>query len=158
VHERLLLNSLRLREEYDTCRLPTAVHFESLSWDMVDDPRVMAYSVIVLYDEDGTAAANVLSVMFRAFRALKAKRGEDVFCVLGGASAVLRRFPHLAAAPAAASGRALIPWMPTLVPKAATVPAGVYLGRHEQAESGPVIASLGITHILSIGRYIEHTP
>jgi len=61
----------RTREEYDECRLPTAVHYESLTWDMVrDDPRVMSYSVIVLYDDDGTASANVLSVMFRAFKVI----------------------------------------------------------------------------------------
>ncbi len=71
----LLLVDFRTREEYDESRLATSVHYESLTWDMIDSREVAdRYSVVVFYDQDGTAAANVLSVLQRAYKALKKRQ------------------------------------------------------------------------------------
>ena len=42
-----------------------------------------------------------------------------------------------------------IPWMPTLVHR-----NGIFLGKAEQAEDPRVYSELGLTHVLSIGRYV----
>ena len=107
------------------------------------------YSVIVFYDQDGTAAANVFSILNRAFKALKRKRVE-AYCILGGIKSISANFPHLIESlqsRATETRRLVIPWMPTLVRN-----DKLYLGRHEQAEERSVIDGLRLTHILSIGR------
>jgi hypothetical protein len=104
--------------------------------------------VIVFYDQDGTAAANVYSILQRAFKALRRKRVE-VLCILGGIKSIQDRFPHLVRScrDHLENQRVVIPWMPTLIKT-----DRLYLGRHEQAEEKSVIDNLGITHVLSIGR------
>lgn len=64
----------RCREDYEEDHLVTATHFESLSWDMVESPGLCRHSVVVFYDHDGTSAANVLSLLYKAFRALKRRQ------------------------------------------------------------------------------------
>ena len=207
----------RTKDEYEESRLLTSTHYESLSWNMIECPDLCPYSVVVFYDQDGTAAANVLSVLHRAFKALKQRQVggwvgtddpnlvwlqpchyvytqiEDVFIILGGFSSISSRFPHLvhhlrpppprplsssssssfSSRPPSSSVcpppplprpsppsppspspppplRGIIPWMPTLVRS-----DRLFLGRHEQAEAHTVVCGLGITHLLSIGRWVH---
>ena len=53
-----------------------------------------------------------------------------------------QEYPKLAIIPSS------IPWMPTLVHR-----NGIFLGRAEQAEDSRIYQELGLTHVLSIGRY-----
>ena len=73
----LLPRAPRSRDEYEESRLVTSTHYESLSWNMIECPDLCPYSVVVFYDHDGTAAANVLSVLHRAFKALKKRQVKE---------------------------------------------------------------------------------
>jgi hypothetical protein len=72
----------------------------------------------------------------------------EVLCILGGYKSVCTQFPHLTISASEMCQSKLIPWMPTLV----RTPQ-LFLGRHEQAEERTVVEGLGITHMLSIGRW-----
>ena len=61
----------RIREEYDESHLVTAVHYERFAWETMEFAELCPYSVIVFYDADGTAAANLYSILYRAFNRLK---------------------------------------------------------------------------------------
>ncbi len=64
----------RNRNEFDERHLLTAKHFETLTWNMVEYPELESYSVVVFYDYDGTAAANIYSILYKAFNTLKRKK------------------------------------------------------------------------------------
>ena len=58
---------------------------------MVECPDLCCYSSVVFYDQDGTAAANVLSVLHRAFKALKRRQ----VCRRGGIAKYIGKLLHL---------------------------------------------------------------
>ena len=60
-----------VREEYDDSHLVTAVHYERFEWDAIEFAELSSYSVVVFYDADGTAAANIYTVLYRAFNRLR---------------------------------------------------------------------------------------
>ena len=59
------------REEYDDSHLVTAVHYERFDWETMEFAELCSYSVIVFYDADGTAAANIYTILHKAFNRLK---------------------------------------------------------------------------------------
>ena len=59
------------REEYDDTHLVTAVHYERFAWETMEFAELCSYSVIVFYDADGTAAANLYTILHRSFNRLK---------------------------------------------------------------------------------------
>ena len=59
------------REEYDDSHLVTAVHYERFAWETMEFAELCPYSVIVFYDADGTAAANLYTILYRSFNRLK---------------------------------------------------------------------------------------
>ncbi len=67
----MLLVDFRSREEYDESHLVTAVHHDRFDWASVDYSDLAAYSVVVFYDFDGTAAANLFSGLYNAFNRVK---------------------------------------------------------------------------------------
>lgn len=145
----MLLVDFRSLEEFEESHVHSAMHFTAIPWDAVTFFDFASYSLIVFYDFDGTAAANIYSVLFRARQRLKKLR-IDVLVVLGGLKNLDRRFPHLLYR-GNEPGNRVIPWMPTLIKN-----EQVFLGRYEQSEEKTVIKGLGITHVLSIGRSPEN--
>jgi hypothetical protein len=81
----------RTRDEYNARHLVTAVHYDRFQWEAIDfrgmilgffspfycfnfcslKTELCSYSVVVFYDADGTAAANLYTILYRAFNKVK---------------------------------------------------------------------------------------
>eukprot|EP00095_Tigriopus_kingsejongensis_P004571 maker-scaffold462_size163801-snap-gene-0.54 protein:Tk04571 transcript:maker-scaffold462_size163801-snap-gene-0.54-mRNA-1 annotation:"dual specificity protein phosphatase 1-like" len=147
----MLLVDFRSYEEYEQSHIHSAIHFSEISWENVNCHDFLSYSLLVFYDFDGTSAANIFSVLFRAKQRLKRVSVSmvDALVILGGLNNVEERFPHTIYQRSSLR-TAVIPWMPNLIKT-----EHLFLGRYEQAEEKSVILGLGITHVLSIGRSPE---
>ena len=80
-------NLTTCREEYDDSHLVTAVHYERFDWETMEFAELCSYSVIVFYDADGTAAANIFTILHKAFNRLKEMQVtvligycDDIYC------------------------------------------------------------------------------
>jgi len=165
----MLIVDFRTIEEYKKSHILTAVHHSHMRWDTSTMTDMQKYSYVVFYDHDGTAAANIYSNITSIITNLTVARIE-VSCILGGIRRVENRFPHLMSEQDNSKSMSngglhpsksneniksieqqreafLVPWMPCSI-----MASSIYLGTLDQAQNPAVIHSLGITHILSIGR------
>lgn len=127
-------------------------HILSARWhgavNLDSKPELSKYTLIILYDQDGSGIGNPDSILNKLQTRFK-KAQLEPFCICGGLLHIQRTLPYLISTNVlGVSERQLaLAWYPSII-----LEDTVWLGRMEQGTNTTILLNLNLTHLIHIGQ------
>lgn len=127
-------------------------HILSARWHgliSADDKQGLnKYSLIILYDQDGSGIGNPDSTLNKLRTRFKNVQQEH-FCICGGFIQIQRTFPYLIASNVLGvpERQLALSWYPSII-----LEGTLWLGRMEQGTNTTILLNLNLTHLIHIGQ------
>ncbi len=145
----ILILDARDKEKYTASHIITAFHYTELDTSDFIYEDLSAYTIILVYDDNGLTYSLTDSPLSKTFQKIKSK-GFDVNILHGGFEGFNGKYPFLCTDQIVHSERGrqklLSPTYPSEI-----VEGKLYLGKGDQATNEKVVKTLKLTHILNIG-------
>lgn len=142
----MMLLDVREENSYLERHILSARWHGTLSLD--SKPDLSKYTLIILYDQDGSGIGNQNSALNKLQVRLK-KAQLEPFCICGGIDQIERSLPYMIASNVLGvpERQLALGWYPSIILEDA-----VWLGRMEQGTNTTILLNLNLTHLIHIGQ------